>query len=196
MGGDRQTKKRSHSCAGSGEVKLRSIGILSDTHGLLRPPVLEALRGMRPHYPCRRYRRSSHIERAAKTLRRSSPCVVTSIKGGGRRGFRKLRSSKWIVSDLCSAQSRQARFGSTAGRLSGGDSGALSSSINRDKERGPALQSGGRRSPTISAPGNRWALDAVARRAQSEYHRYRRWGDVPIRSAGRIVRVALSRFAP
>ena len=73
---------------------MQHIGVISDTHGLLRPQAVAALRGCPADHPCRRCRPPGDTRRAAPHragVRRARQCRQRPV---GERTCRKARSCR------------------------------------------------------------------------------------------------------
>jgi predicted phosphodiesterase len=65
---------------------MRTIGAISDTHGLLRPQALAALAGCDPIIHAGDIA-SPDVLRGSARWRRSTPCAETSITAPGARNY-------------------------------------------------------------------------------------------------------------
>jgi hypothetical protein len=65
---------------------MRTIGAISDTHGLLRPQALAALAGCDPIIHAGMLAALTYLRGSARS-RRSTPCAETSITALGARTY-------------------------------------------------------------------------------------------------------------
>ncbi len=153
---------------------MRHIGVISDTHGLLRPSAVIALSPATSSFMQAMSAKARSCMSSAPS-RPWSPCAATSTRADWPRSSpiarssssRNVGSSSFMISP--SWRPRSARS-----RLSGGDLRAFASALDRDKAWGALFQPRECRPTTLQTACNGRAARARRRRDRVGNRRHRR----------------------
>ncbi|SEF01073.1 hypothetical protein SAMN05519104_7716 [Rhizobiales bacterium GAS188] len=153
---------------------MRIIGVISDTHGLLRRPALAALRGCNPII------HASDVGDPAILEELRSLAPVFAVRGNIDKGMwaKKLPEREIVKVDDCLTFVLHDRNELELDPQAEGFHAVIAGHSHRplmESRRGVLhFNPGERWAATLQIAGDRRMSDALARRAQSDHYRYRR----------------------